>query len=61
MDFHKLMENKPVFYGVIAGAVAIVLILIIAVCAVAFGSSGKSADGVAVQKSPIISEKIRQL
>ncbi len=58
MDFHKLMENKPVFYGVIAGAVAIVLILIIAVCAVAFGSSGKSADGVAVQKSPIISENV---
>lgn len=58
MDFHKLMENKPVFYGVIAGAVAIVLILIIAVCAVTFGSSGKSTNGVAIQKSPVISENV---
>ena len=31
MDFQKLMENEPVFYGIIAGITAIVLILIIVV------------------------------
>lgn len=52
MDFKKLMENKTVFYGVIAGASAIVIVLIIAVCAIAFGGSKKTSTGDVVADAP---------
>ncbi len=56
------MENKPVFYGIIAGAVAILIILIIAICAVAAGGSKKGNSAVADAPRPqVIKEDIALL
>ncbi len=60
MDIKALMENKPLFYGVIAGIVAVVIILIIAICAIAMGSNNKNAKDGAVSAPPskVIQEDI---
>ena len=56
MDLKSLMENKPVFYGVIAGVAAIAIVLIIAVFSLAFG--GKGANGAKpVEKSKEIAQE----
>ena len=54
------MENKTLFYGVIAGIVAVVVVLIIAICAIAMGSGNKaSKDGVPAAPAPkVIQEDI---
>ncbi len=57
MDFKKLMENKPVFYGAIAGVVAIAIVLIIIVCVFIAGAS-KSSSGVSAPASKPIQEDI---
>jgi len=41
MDFQSLMENKPVFYGIIGGAAIIVVALILGICILASGGSKK--------------------
>lgn len=43
MDFKSLMENKPVFYGIIAGASAIIVAIIIGVCILA-SNAGKKTE-----------------
>ncbi len=43
MDFSKIMENKPLFYGIIGGIVLIVAIVII-VIAVAVGGGGEQKN-----------------
>ena len=60
MDLKALMENKTLFYGVIAGIVAVVVVLIIAICAIAMGSGNKaSKDGVPAAPAPkVIQEDI---
>ena len=58
MDFQKLMENKPVFYGIIVGATVILLIIIIAVFSLAFGAGKKGADGLDAKKSPVLKENV---
>ena len=60
MDIKTLMENKPLFYGVIAGIIAVVIVLIIAICAIAMGSNNKNAkDGaVSAPTSKVIQEDI---
>lgn len=58
MDFKKLMENKPVFYGIIAGAVLIIVVLMISVI-VFVSSPKKGSDGaVDAPKSKVIKEDI---
>lgn len=44
MDFQKLMENKPVFYGIIAGITAIVIVLIIVVAVSVARPANKSGQ-----------------
>lgn len=64
MDFKKLMENKTVFYGIIAGAVAILIVLIIAVCAIASGGAKKSSDPnapISAPPSKVIQEEVALL
>ena len=60
MDIKTLMENKPLFYGVIAGIIAVVIVLIIAICAIAMGSNNKNAKDGAVSAPPskVIQEDI---
>ena len=60
MDIKALMENKPLFYGVIAGIIAVIVVLIIAICAIAMGSNNKtSKDGtVSAPPSKVIQEDI---
>ncbi len=60
MDLKKFMENKPLFYGVIAGVIAIVIVLIIAVFAIAAGSasSAKKNNTVSAPASKVIQEDI---
>jgi len=43
MDFSKITENKPLFYGIIGGAVLIVAIILMAII---IGASSGSKDGV---------------
>lgn len=53
------MENKPVFYGLIAGILTIIILLIIAVCAIAGGSGKKNnSNVVAAPPSKVIQEDI---
>ena len=52
MDFKKILENKPLFYGIIAGIVIVVLLFTITLTAV-ISSSGKSKTPQAVQEKVI--------
>lgn len=45
MDFKKILENKPLFYGIIAGIVIVALIFVISVTAVISSSSKNNAKG----------------
>lgn len=42
MDFSKITENKPLFYGIIGGAVLIVAIILMAII---IGASSGSKNG----------------
>lgn len=44
MDFNKILENKPLLYGIIGGVVGLVLLIIIIVAIAANSGGGKSAD-----------------
>lgn len=48
MDFSKIMENKPLFYGIIAGIVIVLLLVIIG--GVAISMNAKSNKGVVKEK-----------
>ena len=48
MDFKKIMENKPLFYGIIAGIVIVLLLVIIG--GVAISMNAKSNKGVVKEK-----------
>lgn len=64
MDFKKIMENKPVFYGIIAGVSLILLIIIIAIFALIFGGSGKKSADSNVMDAPdskVIAEDVALL
>ena len=52
MDFKKILENKPLFYGIIAGIVIVVLLFTITLTAV-ISSSGKAKTPQAVQEKVI--------
>lgn len=56
MDFKKILENKPLFYGIIAGIVIVVLVFTITLGAV-ISSSGKNQDNQVV-KEKIIKEPL---
>ena len=49
MDFKKIMENKPLFYGIIAGIVIVLLLVIIG--GVAISMNAKSNKGVVKEKN----------
>lgn len=55
MDFKKLLENKPLFYGIIAGVVVVVLFFAITLT-FAITSSAKNSGGAEVVKEKIIKE-----
>ena len=57
MDFKKLMENKPVFYGIIAGAALLVIIVIIAI-ALAVSGGSKGEGGAVIEKPVPIKENV---
>ena len=61
MDFQKLMENKPVFYGIIAGITAIVLILIIVVTVSVARPANKNGQTVNAPAPKVIQEDISLL
>ena len=48
MDFKKIMENKPLFYGIIAGVV--ILLLLVVVVGVSISSNANSKAGVVKEK-----------
>ena len=52
MDFKKILENKPLFYGIIAGIVIVVLVFTITLGAV-ISSSGKNQDNQVVKEKVI--------
>ncbi|MCD8024762.1 MAG: hypothetical protein LUE64_04440 [Candidatus Gastranaerophilales bacterium] len=56
MDFKKLMENKPVFYGIISGVAIIILILIIAVASIA--ARPAKSGSVSAPASKVIQEDV---
>ncbi len=49
MDFQKLMENKPLFYGIIAAVVLVIVMLIVGI-SISAGSKNKDSDKPAEQK-----------
>jgi len=49
VDFKKIMENKPLFYGIIAGIV--ILLLLVVVVGVAVSSSSNSVPGAVKEKT----------
>ena len=56
MDFKKILENKPLFYGIIAGIVIVVLLFSITLTAVI--SSSNKAKGPDVVKEKVIKEPL---
>jgi len=44
MDFSKILENKPLLYGIIGGGLGIILLVIICVAIAANSGGGKNAD-----------------
>ena len=44
MDFNKILENKPLLYGIIGGVVGLLLLVIIIVAIAANSGGGKNAD-----------------
>ena len=44
MDFNKILENKPLLYGIIGGVVGLLLLVIIIVVIMANSGGGKNAD-----------------
>ena len=44
MDFNKILENKPLLYGIIGGVVGLLLLVIIIVAITANSGGGKNAD-----------------
>ena len=52
MDFSKLTENKPLFYGIIGGAALIFAIILMAIIISASGA-GKSENGKTVGNEPL--------
>lgn len=62
MDFKSLMENKPVFYGIIAGAATLVIVVIIAICAICMShNSNSSSGGVKAPVSKALQEDVSLL
>ncbi len=53
MDFKKILENKPLFYGIIAGIVIVVLLFTITLTAVISSSAKKSGSAQVVQEKVI--------
>ncbi len=60
MDFKKLMENKTVFYGIIAGATAILIIFVIIFCSLIFSGNKKVATKNGEINSPAPSRVIQE-
>ena len=48
MDFKKIMENKPLFYGIIAGVV--ILLLLVVIAGVSVSANANSKPGVVKEK-----------
>ena len=48
MDFKKIMENKPLFYGIIAGVV--ILLLLVVIVGVSVSANSNSKQGVVKEK-----------
>ena len=49
IDFQKLMENKPLFYGIIAGVIALILLVVI-IIGVSVSANSNSKQGVVKEK-----------
>lgn len=59
MNLKNLTENKPLFYGVIAGAAAIVLVFVIVICLIIAGSNkANKAGSINAPQSKVIQEDI---
>ena len=62
MDFSKLSENKPLFYGVIAGiAFVVVLVFAIIIIAISNGGGGKADNGKNVVGNEPLSDNVELL
>ena len=57
MDFKKILENKPLFYGIIAGVVIVILLFTITLTAV-ISSSVKKSGGAQVVQEKVIKEPL---
>ncbi len=58
MDFSKLTENKPVFYGIIAGAALVILVLVVIICSAVFGGGSKNGGKTSAPPSKVIQEDV---
>ena len=58
MDFKKILENKPLFYGIIAGIVIVVLLFSITLTAVISSSNNKTGTSAEVVKEKVIKEPL---
>ncbi|MBP3820215.1 hypothetical protein J6G99_01055 [bacterium] len=52
MDFSKLTENKPLFFGIIAGVVVLVTVLLMAII-ISVGNSGNNKGGKTIGNEPL--------
>lgn len=52
MDFSKITENKPLFYGIIGGAILIVAIIIMTII-IAVSSAGSKGEVKSVGSEPL--------
>ncbi len=55
MDFQKLLENKPLLYGIIAGVIVVVIALFITIGMIA---SSNNSDGAKVVKEKVIDKPL---
>ena len=53
MDFQKLLENKPLLYGIIAAVVVLFLIIVIGSVSVSKSKSAQDKNGVTVTEQPL--------
>jgi hypothetical protein len=55
MDFEQILENKPLVFGIIGGAILVLFVMVIVLATRPAMPVSGSVDG---QKNPIVREKI---
>ena len=53
MDFSKILENKPLLYGIIAGVVLLIVVVIIGAVVASNGGGGKDNNAQVVGGEPL--------